>query len=55
MVTPPFLIKYKRTKMVDINSRIEGYQRKWLKYLGRMEQNRFPKLLADYKPRDRGD
>lgn len=27
--------------MVDINSRIENYQKKWLQYLRRIEQNRF--------------
>jgi hypothetical protein len=40
-------------QIIDINSRIEDYQMKWLQHLGRMEQNRIPKLLLNYKPRGR--
>jgi hypothetical protein len=38
-------------QIVDINSRIKDYHMKWLQYLGRVEQNTFPKLLSDYKSR----
>jgi hypothetical protein len=42
-------------QIIDINSRIKDYQIKWLQHLKRMEQNRFPKLLLNYKPRGRSD
>jgi hypothetical protein len=42
-------------QITDINSRIKYYQMKWLKNLERMEQNRIPKLLLNYKPRGRRD
>lgn len=28
---------------------------KWVQFLGRMEQNRFPKLLSNYKPKGKRD
>jgi hypothetical protein len=37
-------------QIVDINSRTEYSQMKWLQHLERMQQ-RSPKLLSDYKPR----
>jgi hypothetical protein len=40
-------------KVVDINSRVNDYQIKWLQHPGIVEQNRFPKLTSDYKPRGR--
>jgi hypothetical protein len=42
-------------KITDINSRIKDYQIKWLQHLERMEQNRIPKFLLNYKPRGRRD
>jgi hypothetical protein len=42
-------------QIIDINLRIENYQIKWLQHLERMEQNRIPKLLLNYKPRGRRD
>jgi hypothetical protein len=42
-------------QITDINSRIKDYQIKWLQQLERMEQNRIPKLLLNYKPRGRRD
>jgi hypothetical protein len=42
-------------QIVDINSRIKDYEIKWLQHLERMEQNRIPKLLLNYKPRGRSD
>jgi hypothetical protein len=42
-------------QIIDINSRIKDYQIKWLQHLERMEQNRIPKLLLNYKPRGRRD
>jgi hypothetical protein len=38
-----------------INSRIKVYQIKLLQHLERLEQNRIPKLLLNYKPRGRRD
>jgi hypothetical protein len=56
------LIDHKRNEVIreelqiiDINSRIKDYQIKWLQHLERMEQNRIPKLLLNYKPRGRRD
>jgi hypothetical protein len=56
------LIDHRRNKdireelqIIDINSRIKDYQIQWLKHLERMEQNRIPKLLLNYKPRGRRD
>jgi hypothetical protein len=40
-------------RIIDINSRIKDFQIKWLQHLERMEQNRIPKLLLNYKPRGR--
>jgi hypothetical protein len=42
-------------QIIDINPRIKDYQIKWLQHLERMEQNRIPKLLLNYKPRGRRD
>jgi hypothetical protein len=42
-------------QIIDINSRISDCQIKWLQHLERMEQNRIPKLLLNYKPRGRRD
>jgi hypothetical protein len=42
-------------QIIDINSRIKDYQIKCLQRLERMEQNRIPKLLLNYKPRGRRD
>jgi hypothetical protein len=42
-------------QIIDKNSRIEDYQIKWLQHLERMEQNRSPKSLLNYKPRGRRD
>jgi hypothetical protein len=42
-------------QIIDINSRIKDYQIKWLQHLERMEQNRIPELLFNYKPRGRRD
>jgi hypothetical protein len=42
-------------QITDINSRIKDYQIKWLQHSERMEQNRIPKLLLNYKPRGRRD
>jgi hypothetical protein len=42
-------------QIIDINSRIKDCQIKWLQHLERMEQNRIPKLLLNYKPRGRRD
>jgi hypothetical protein len=42
-------------QIIHINSIIEGFQIKWLQHLERMEQNRIPKLLVNYKPRCRRD
>jgi hypothetical protein len=42
-------------KIVDINSRIKDYQINWLQRFGRMQQNGFPNLLADYKLKGRRD
>jgi hypothetical protein len=36
-------------QIIDINSRIKDYQIKWLQHVERMEQNRIPKLLLNYK------
>jgi hypothetical protein len=44
-----------KLQIMDINSRIKDYQIKWLQHLERMEQNRIPKLLLNYKPRGRRD
>jgi hypothetical protein len=41
--------------MADINSRINGYQIKSLQHLGRMEQNRFSKLLPGCRPKGAQD
>jgi hypothetical protein len=41
--------------IIDINLRIKDCQIKWLQHLERMEQNRIPKLLLNYKPRGRRD
>jgi hypothetical protein len=40
---------------VAINSVIPDYQIKWLQHPGRREQNRFTKLLSDYRPRGSRD
>jgi hypothetical protein len=40
-------------QIIDINSRIKDYHINWLQHLERMEQNRIPKLLLNYKPRGR--
>jgi hypothetical protein len=42
-------------QIIDINSRIKDYKINWLQHLERMEQNRIPKLLLNYKPRGRRD
>jgi hypothetical protein len=42
-------------QITDINSIIKDYQIKWLQHLERMEQNRIPKLLLNFKPRGRRD
>jgi hypothetical protein len=42
-------------QIIDINSRIKGYQITWLQHLERMDQNRIPKLLLNYKPRGTRD
>jgi hypothetical protein len=42
-------------QIIDINSRMKDYQIKWLQHLERMEQNRIPKLLLNYKPKGRRD
>jgi hypothetical protein len=56
------LIDYRRNEdireelqIIDINSRIKNYKIKWLQNFERMEQNRIPKLLLNYKPRGRRD
>jgi hypothetical protein len=36
--------------VVDINSRTESYQNKWLQYLGRSEQNKFLNYLQTTSP-----
>jgi hypothetical protein len=40
-------------QIIDINSRIKEYQIKWLQHLQRIEHNRIPKLLLNYKLRGR--
>jgi hypothetical protein len=45
--------KREEIQIIDINSGIKDYQIKWLQHLERMERNRIPELLPNYKPRGR--